>query len=103
MRDQPAVHLVAEAGVAAVGLRLEDGEIVGERAAAPAVFLGNRRAQQPQLSCGQPELTVDTFLLLPAIPIRDGFGLEELGRHLFEVGDFVVDPRRGVHVTHLRL
>ena len=62
VRDDAAVHGNTEAAVQGPALRFEHGEVVRESAAAPAVLLGDRAAQQPESAGLEPYLAVDVLL-----------------------------------------
>ena len=78
----PLCTRVAERAVQRPRLRLEHGEVVGESAAAPAVLLGDRAAQQPESPALSPDLAVDVVLGFPAFPVRHDLFGEELVRQV---------------------
>ena len=78
MRDDAAVHRNTEGEVAGVALRLEDGEVVGERSAPASVLLRNRAQQQPELACRQPHFAIDAALRIPPFGVRHHLALEEI-------------------------
>ena len=94
MGDDATVHGVTECIVTAVALRLEDREIVCESSTAPAVFLGNRAAQQAELAGFEPHGPVDTMLGVPLLTLGDQFTVEETTGQFGHCRDLVVVPRR---------
>jgi hypothetical protein len=93
MRDDTAVHVVAERLRHAVHLLFADHGFGQEAAAATAVFLGDARAQQARSAGLVPDLAIGVVLAAPARLVRDALALEETPRAVAQHLQVGIHPR----------
>src|SRR6185369_17380425 len=92
VRDDAAVHVVAEAHGHGGHLLFADHGLVQEAATAAAVFLGDARAQQSGLARLGPDAAVGVVLLAPALLLGYALALEEAPRGVAQHLQFFIHP-----------